>query len=102
MKRRWWNPEPLDQAGMRTLFLGLMIGFLVYGASYGTKYVFPPGQAEWWAVGLNLASIVFTVSWFIAVRRGFRLGKAHLANRAERRAKDHLKAEREKKRKLLR
>ena len=85
---------------MRTMFLGLMGGFLIYGASFATKYFFPEPQATYWALGLNLFSIVFTVGWFIAVKRGFRLGKS--PNRGARRAKEHARAEKEKKQRLFR
>ena len=91
---------PMDQQGMRTLFLGLMGGFLLYGASYTPRYFMPEPQATYWSLGLNLVSVTFTVAWFIAVRRGFRLGRS--PNRGARRAKEHARAEKEKKQRMFR
>lgn len=87
---------------MRTLFLGLMAGFLIYGLSFATKYVMDEPHATWWSIGLNLASIIFTLGWFLAVRRGFRLGAKGGPNRGERRAKEHARLEREKKQRMFR
>lgn len=85
---------------MRTLFLGLMGGFLIYGASFATKYVLPEPHATWWSLGLNVLSIAFTIGWYVAVRRGFRLGTT--PNRGARRAKEHARAEKDKKQRLFR
>lgn len=85
---------------MRTLFLGLMGGFLLYGASFATKYVLPEPHATYWSIGLNIASIVLTVGWFIAVKRGFRVGRT--PNRGARRAKAHARAEKDKKQRMFR
>lgn len=85
---------------MRTLFLGLMAGFLIYGASFATRYFLPEPHATWWSIGLNLVSLLFTLGWFIAVKRGFRIGTA--PNRGERRAKEHARAEKDKKQRMFR
>lgn len=100
-KRSWWKTEPMDEAGSRTMFVGLLISFAVYGLSIVVSAVY---REQVWAIGLNIAltltSVVFLAGWFFAVRRGFRLGKNK--SRAERRAKMHAKEEREKRMRLNR
>lgn len=100
-KRRWWKPEPMDEAGSRTMFLGLIIAFALYGASFVVTAVYRDAMwAQWVSMALILTSVVFLAIWFLSVRGGFRIGKPK--SRAKRRAEMHAKAEKEKRMRLNR
>ena len=100
-KRRFWQTEPMDEQGQRTMFIGLLISFTVYALSFIVTAVYKTAAwANWLSMGLILASVVFLSIWFLAVRRGFRLGKTK--SRAQRRAKMHAQEEREKRTRLNR
>ena len=99
--RRWWQRQPMDEQGSRTMFVGLIIAFALYGLSFVVTAVYRDASwAAWLSIGLILASVLFLGAWFVAVRSGFRMGKAK--SRAERRAKMHAKEEREKRMRLNR
>lgn len=100
-KRRWWQTEPMDEQGQRTMFIGLIIAFALYGLSFVITAVY--GRyvwASWASIGLILSSVIFLAIWFVATRRGFRMGKQK--SRAARRAAMHAKSEREKRMRLNR
>lgn len=99
--RRWWQSQPMDEAGSRTMFVGLIIAFALYGLSFVVTAVYRErAWVNWVSIGLILASVVFLAGWFLAVRGGFRLAKTK--SRAERRAAMHAKEEREKRMRLNR
>ena len=99
--RRWWKPEPMDELGSRTMFVGLIIAFAFYGMSFVVTAVYRERSwAAWASISLILTSVVFLGVWFLAVRGGFRLGKQK--SRAARRAEMHAKAEKEKRMRLNR
>lgn len=89
-----------DAQGSRTLFRGILIGFAVYAVSFAVPYFIEGQLGQWVSLGLLAVSMIFVLAWFIAVRRGFRIGKA--PNKQEVRAKEKMKAERAKKMKLSR
>ena len=98
---RWLRREPLDELGQRTMFVGLIIAFALYGLSFVITAVYRErAWANWASIGLILASVAFLGIWFLSVRGGFRLGKAK--SRAQRRAAMHAKEEREKRIRLNR
>ena len=100
-KRSWWKSEPLDEAGSRTMFVGLIIAFALYGLSFVVTAVYKAyAWANWISIGLILVSVLFLGGWFLAVRGGFRIGKQR--SRAQRRAAMHAKEEREKRMRLNR
>lgn len=100
-KRRWWKSEPMDEQGSRTMFIGLIIAFALYGASFVVTAIYSRySWASWLSIGLILVSVVFLGAWFLAVRGGYRVGKTK--SRAQRRAKMHAKEEREKRMRLNR
>jgi len=89
-----------DSTGQRTMFVGFLIGFAFYALSFVMPFLVPGTIGQYASIALILVAMVFIVSWFIAVRRGFRITKAGAGpNRAERRAKQHSEDEREKLRK---
>lgn len=90
----------LDEAGRRTLFIGLILAFALYGLSFVVAALVEGPVGHWTSIALVLSSIAVLSVWFLAVRGGWRMQKAK--NRGERRAQDHLKAEREKRAKLRR
>lgn len=99
--RKWLRREPLDELGQRTMFVGLIIAFAVYGSSFVVSAVYRDRPwANWASIVLILGSVVFLGVWFLMVRGGFRLGKAK--SRAQRRAAMHAKKEREKRIRLNR
>lgn len=89
-----------DAQGSRTLFRGILIGFAIYALSFVVPYLIEGQMGQWVSFGLLGISMIFVLAWFIAVRRGFRVGKA--PNKQELRAKEKMRAEREKKMKLSR
>jgi hypothetical protein len=89
-----------DAQGTRTLFTGIIIGFAVYALSFVAPFLIPDPNGQYVSIALLAVSMVFVVGWFIAWKRGFRVGKP--ANRLEKRAKEKQKAERQKKMKLMR
>lgn len=99
--RKWWQSQPMDELGSRTMFVGLIIAFALYGLSFVVTAVYRERSwAAWASIALILASVLFLAAWFVAVRGGFRLGKSK--SRAKRRAQMHAKAEREKRMRLNR
>lgn len=99
--RRWWQSQPMDERGSRTMFVGLLISFAVYGLSFVVSAVYKGAAWVTWAsLALILGSVVFLGVWFFAVRAGFRLGKEK--SRATRRAEMHAKKEKEKRMRLNR
>ena len=86
-----------DSAGQRTMFVGILIGFSVYALSFVTPYLVPGSAGQWTSLGLVLVSMTFTLGWFIAVRRGFRVTKG--PTRLDRKLKERRAEEREKLRK---
>ena len=100
-KRKWWRSEPLDERGSKTMFMGLIIAFAMYGLSFVITAVYAEySWAQPAAMVLILVSVTFLGIWFIAVRRGFRVGKGR--SRAERRAEMHKREEKEKRMRLNR
>lgn len=99
--RRWWQSQPMDERGSRTMFVGLLVAFAIYGLSFVVSAVYKGAAWVTWAsLALILASVVFLGAWFFAVRAGFRLGKER--SRATRRAEMHAKKEKEKRMRLNR
>jgi energy-coupling factor transporter transmembrane protein EcfT len=91
----------MDEQGSRTMFVGLIIAFALYGLSFVVTAVY--GRyvwASWVSIGLILVSVLFLGVWFLSVRGGFRIGKQK--SRAARRAAMHAKEEREKRMRLNR
>jgi hypothetical protein len=99
-KRSWWKSEPMDEQGSRTMFVGLIISFALYGVSFVIPAVYDEAWSNWVSMGLILTSVLFLLGWFLAVRGGFRLGKQK--SRAKRRAEMHAKEEKEKRMRLNR
>jgi hypothetical protein len=90
----------MDEAGSRTMFVGLIIAFALYGLSFVLTAVYDEPWADWASIGLILVSVLFLGGWFLAVRGGFRVGKTK--SRAKRRAEMHAKEEKEKRTRLNR
>ena len=100
-RRSWWRPEPMDEQGSRTMFVGLLIAFALYGMSFVVTAVYRERSwAAWASISLILTSVIFLAVWFLLVRGGFRVGKQK--SRAARRAQMHAKAEKEKRMRLNR
>lgn len=100
-RKRWWKSEPMDEQGSRTMFVGLIIAFALYGMSFVVTAVYREyAWANWASIALILTSVVFLGVWFLAVRGGFRLGRSK--SRATRRAKMHAEKERQKRIRLNR
>ena len=100
-KRRWFQSEPMDERGSRTMFVGLIIAFAIYGLSFVITAVYKDqAWANWTSIGLILFSVVFLGAWFLSVRGGYRIGKTK--SRSQRRAEMHAKAEKEKRMRLNR
>ncbi|HUR68468.1 MAG TPA: hypothetical protein VM370_04420 [Candidatus Thermoplasmatota archaeon] len=100
-RKRWWKSEPMDEQGSRTMFVGLIIAFAIYAVSFVVQAVYRAyAWASWLSIALILVSVVFLGAWFLAVRGGFRVGKAK--SRASRRAEMHAKEEKEKRMRLNR
>lgn len=91
----------MDEQGSRTMFVGLLIAFGLYGLSFVLTATYREAAwASWGSIALILVSVVFLAGWFLAVRRGFRVGK--VKSRAVRRAQMHAKEEREKRMRMNR
>jgi hypothetical protein len=86
-----------DSQGQRTMFIGILIGFAVYALSFVMPYLIEGSTGQWISLGLIAVSMVFTLGWFFATRRGFRVSKG--PNRVERKLKETRADEREKLRK---
>lgn len=97
-KRRWSTREPMDEQGSRTMFVGLLLSFVLYGLSFIAPIVWKDDRARWLSIALIAVSVAFLGVWFLMVRGGFRLGKQK--SRAARRAKMHAEHEREKRTRL--
>lgn len=99
--RKWWQSQPMDEIGQRTMFIGLIIAFALYGLSFVVTAVYREySWSAWASIGLILTSVVFLGVWFFAVRSGMRIGKPK--SRGKRRAELHAKAEKEKRMRLNR
>lgn len=89
-----------DSAGQRSMWIGFLIGFAIYAVGIVSQYLLPGQLGLYVSIGSIVVAMVFIVSWFIAVRRGFRVSKnAAGPNRMERRLREHQAEEREKLRK---
>ena len=89
-----FRKEPMDEAGSRTMFLGLLVSFFLYGLSFIAPIVWKDDRARWLSIALIAVSVVFLGVWFLMVRGGFRIGGKK--TRSTRRAKMHAEHEREK------
>lgn len=79
----------MDQLGQRTLFTGLLIGLAIYGVGFVLATVLEGPRGQWVAAILTLGSMAWVISWYIAVRRGFRIGaKTRQGKRLRSRGKD--------------
>lgn len=65
----------MDQLEQRTLFIGLVIGLVVYAISFVLPFIIEGEQGQTISLVLILLSLGFTIGWFIAVKRGWRLGR---------------------------
>ena len=90
----------MDEAGSRTMFVGLVGAFVLYALSFVVVRAVPGDLGRWISIALVLASVGFLGGWFLAVRGGWRLGRP--TNRGERRAKEKAREEREKRARLRR
>ncbi len=70
--------EPLQQ---RTLFVGLAIALGIYGIGFVVPLVIKSSMGQWMSFALTLGSLVFLAGWYIAVRRGFVIGKSSRQSR---------------------
>lgn len=84
----------MDEQGSRTMFLGLIASFLIYGASFVVPVLWKDDRARLASIALIVVSIAFLGGWYLAVRGGFRVGRP--PTRANRRAKMHAQKEKEK------
>lgn len=82
------------------MFRGLILSFAIFAVSFVVPVMWKTQLAQWVSIGLNLTAVVFMGVWFLAVRRGFRLGKR--MSRSDRRAKMHAEEEREKRKRMMR
>lgn len=98
--RRLFARQPLDEQGQKTLFVGLLLSGGLYLAAIFAPRFAGPDFGAWLSLALMMIALVMMVSWFLAVRGGFRLGKPK--SRGERRAKMHAKQEKEKRMRLNR
>ena len=65
----------MDDGATRTLSIGLVAGFVIYAIGFAAQYVLPVDIGIWVFIALTLSAMIFSVSWFVAVRRGFRLNR---------------------------
>lgn len=98
--RRVTTPNPPSQADvdlkLRTLFVGMVAAFVIYGLGFAFAYAIPGPVGLWINIGCIAASLIFVAAWLLAVRGGFRLGKP--PSKAQQRAKEKARFEREKQR----
>jgi hypothetical protein len=90
---------PADDTLLRTLFVGMVAGFVLYALGLAALYLVKGDLGVWLNVGFTVAGLGFVVVWWYAtMRRGFRVGKG--PTKREVRAKEKQRAEREKLRNL--
>ena len=77
---------PDDPQAAKTMMLGLVLAGVLYAASVFALWKWPDAAGAQVSVVLTLASMAFLVGWFVAVKRGFRVGRAQ--TRAQRRRKE--------------
>ena len=66
----------MDQPEQRTLYVGLMIGLVIYALGFAIPFFIDTPTGQWVSLVVTFTSIAFVLGWFFAVkRRGFRLGK---------------------------
>lgn len=88
-----------DDRLLRTLFVGMVAGFILYGLGLVALYFIPAPTGIWVNVALTVLGLGFVIVWwYLTMRRGLRLGKP--ANKRETRAKQKERREREKLRAL--
>jgi hypothetical protein len=90
---------PTDDAMLRTLFLGMVAGFVIYAIGLACMYLVEGQVGVWLNLGFTFAGLAFVLVWWYAtMRRGFRIGKG--PNKREVRAKEKKRAEQDKLRAL--
>lgn len=90
---------PNDESASRTMSMGLLGSVFIYGLSLVVIPLFPGSTGRIASIALIAVSLLFLTGWFFAVRAGFRL-VGRKGSRAERRARDHKRHEREKRMRL--
>lgn len=88
----------MDEHAQRTMFYGIAISLAIYVVSFAAVPLLPEGIDRTISIALLAGSVALLAGWWLAVRRGFRIGRA--PGRAERRAKGHLAHEKEKRARL--
>ncbi|GEM_PF-4868831 len=90
---------PADDGLLRTLFVGMVAGFVLYALGLAALYVVQGPVGVWLNVGFTVVGLGFVIVWwYLTMRRGFRLSGG--PTKREVRAKEKKRAEREKMRNL--
>lgn len=88
-----------DDRVLRTLFVGMVAGFVLYGLGLAALYLIPAPTGLYVNLALTVIGLGFVVVWwYLTMRRGLRIGKG--PNKREVRAKEKERREREKLRAL--
>lgn len=94
---------PMDDGQLRTLTRGLIGGFVLYAIGFAAQYLLPEPWSLYVFIGFTVTAMIFSISWFIAVKRGYRLkGVVAGSTRTARKLKERHEHERQKKMKLRR
>lgn len=83
----------MDALEQRTLYVGLIIGLAAYAVGFVMPFLIEGDVGQWVSLGFTAVALLFVGVWFVAVKRGFRIGGA---TRVEQRAKEKRRKEREK------
>ncbi|MEA3199085.1 MAG: hypothetical protein QOE90_513 [Thermoplasmata archaeon] len=88
-----------DDRLLRTLFVGMVAGFILYALGLAALYVLPAPAGVYANIALTVVGLGFVIVWwFLTMKRGLRIGKG--PNKRQVRAKEKQRAEREKLRNL--
>lgn len=66
----------MDRLEQRTLYMGLLGAAALYAVSFVAPFLISGATGQWVGIILGAVAVVFALVWLVAVRRGFRLGKA--------------------------
>lgn len=100
-------PPPLDDAGIRTMLIGLFVGMALYAGGLIARVAVPePYNVTAWFI-LTVAGLIVVTGWFVATRyRGFRIRRLGRAKdeagkrKMGRKVRDLTRAERMRRRRI--
>lgn len=81
-------PPPMDDAGIRTMLIGLFLGMALYAGGLIARITLPePYNLTAWFL-LTIGGLIVVTGWFVATRyRGFRIRRLGRAKTEGKRAK---------------